>query len=542
MPRALSDSETAMSFELPALVWLEAKHLRTELNFWLWAAGTDLDEARDVTERAYLAYLVVIVGVAVAACWLWILGLVIDAAQASSPEEAALLANAGPLAAGAALAFPATAVVVWSVCAAWRAPWAPSPPDVAWLTQQPVPIVSWSAIELAKRLVFRVIACTCGGYLVAAFALTATGEAPALPSCLPYAATLGVASSAAYAIAWLVGITRVHVGRERRPMLVIAALIGATGLICASAVSFPAAQEVALDLLRGNPMPLLAASAIFLVAVLSALLAARVLTPATLASEAATNPSLYTVRRMAIYNPKAYRALAKSRRDARRSPRIHLPRAQGSLAILARSSISFIRHIEALPALIATGAFIAPLGVTLLSGSLAQTSSAINLLGGETGARILGAASWILLTINSVDAPRMLARTFIVDMQNRFFREQLPLSTQKLFVFDVLPGFAVTAITSAIIGLCLGALGAPATDAAGFTLCAIALDAAFACIGALDAPVHSLRRSRVTCESATVIVAVVIAVISALVPAGATPLAFLAGTAAATGLAIAQLR
>ena len=50
-----------MSFELPALLWLEAKHLRAELNFWLWAAGTDLDEARDVAERVYLAYLVVIV-------------------------------------------------------------------------------------------------------------------------------------------------------------------------------------------------------------------------------------------------------------------------------------------------------------------------------------------------------------------------------------------------------------------------------------------------------------------------------------------------
>lgn len=107
-----------MSFELPALLWLETKHLRAELNFWLWAAGTDLDEARDVTERVYLAYLVVIVGAAVTACWLWILGLVVGAAQASSPQEAALLADLGRLIAGAALVLPATAAAAWTVRAA----------------------------------------------------------------------------------------------------------------------------------------------------------------------------------------------------------------------------------------------------------------------------------------------------------------------------------------------------------------------------------------------------------------------------------------
>ena len=530
-----------MSFELPALLWLEAKHLRAELNFWLWAAGTDLDEARDVTERVYLAYLVVIVGAAVTACWLWILGLVVGAAQASSPQEAALLADLGRLIAGAALVLPATAAAAWTVRAAWRAPWIPSPPDVAWLTQQPVSIISWSAIELAKRIVVRAVVCTCAGYLVAAFALASAGGAPTLPSCLPYGATLGLACSAAYAIAWHVGITRVHVGRERRPMLVIAALIGATGLICASAVSFPAAQEVALDLLRGNPMPLLAASAIFLVAVLSALLAARVLTPATLASEAATDPSLYTVRRMAIYNPKAYRALAKSRRDARRSPRIHLPRAQGSLAILARSSISLVRQIAVIPALIAAGALIAPLGAALLSGTLAQASTTAVILGGETGARILGAASWILLAINSSEAPRTLARVFIADVRNRFFREHLPVSTQVFFAWDVLPGLIVATLSSIAVSLCMEALGVSADKTFAFVLCAIALDVSFACIGALDVVDLMPKRVRLTCESATAILAVVIAAASALMP-NAVPLAFWIGTVATATLAAVQLR
>lgn len=447
-----------MSFELPALLWLETKHLRAELNFWLWAAGTDLDEARDVTERVYLAYLVVIVGAAVTACWLWILGLVVGAAQASSPQEAALLADLGRLIAGAALVLPATAAAAWTVRAAWRAPWIPSPPDVAWLTQQPVSIISWSAIELAKRIVVRAIAYTCAGYLVAAFALASAGGAPTLPSCLPYGATLGLACSAAYAIAWVIGITRLRLGRSRRLALTIAVLIGAAALVCVAAVLLPTCQNIALDLLHGNLVPLLGASIFFIAAILFAAVA-----------------------------------------------------------------------------------LIAPLGAALLSGTLAQASTTAVILGGETGARILGAASWILLAINSSDAPRTLARVFIADTRNRFFREHLPVSTQVLFAWDVLPGLIVATLSSIVVGCCMGALGVSTDKTFAFVLCAIALDVSFACIGALDVVDLMPKRVRLTCESATAILAVVIAAASALMP-NAVPLAFWIGTVATATLAAVQLR
>lgn len=447
-----------MSFELPALLWLETKHLRAELNFWLWAAGTDLDEARDVTERVYLAYLVVIVGAAVTACWLWILGLVVGAAQASSPQEAALLADLGRLIAGAALVLPATAAAAWTVRAAWRAPWIPSPPDVAWLTQQPVSIISWSVIELAKRIVVRAIAYTCAGYLVAAFALASAGGAPTLPSCLPYGATLGLACSAAYAIAWVIGITRLRLGRSRRLALTIVVLIGAAALVCVAAVLFTTCQNIALDLLHGNLVPLLGASIFFIAAIL-----------------------------------------------------------------------------------FAAGALIAPLGAALLSGTLAQASTTAVILGGETGARILGAASWILLAINSSDAPRTLARVFIADTRNRFFREHLPVSTQVLFAWDVLPGLIVATLSSIAVSLCMEALGVSADKTFAFVLCAIALDVSFACIGALDVVDLMPKRVRLTCESATAILAVVIAAASALMP-NAVPLAFWIGTVATATLAAVQLR
>lgn len=399
-----------------------------------------------------------IVGAAVTACWLWILGLVVGAAQASSPQEAALLADLGRLIAGAALVLPATAAAAWTVRAAWRAPWIPSPPDVAWLTQQAVSIISWSVIELAKRIVVRAIAYTCAGYLVAAFALASAGGAPTLPSCLPYGATLGLACSAAYAIAWVIGITRLRLGRSRRLALTIVVLIGAAALVCVAAVLFTTCQNIALDLLHGNLVPLLGASIFFIAAIL-----------------------------------------------------------------------------------FAAGALIAPLGAALLSGTLAQASTTAVILGGETGARILGAASWILLAINSSDAPRTLARVFIADTRNRFFREHLPVSTQVLFAWDVLPGLIVATLSSIAVSLCMEALGVSADKTFAFVLCAIALDVSFACIGALDVVDLMPKRVRLTCESATAILAVVIAAASALMP-NAVPLAFWIGTVATATLAAVQLR
>ena len=217
-----------------------------------------------------------------------------------------------------------------------------------------------------------------------------------------------------------------------------------------------------------------------------------------------------------------------------------MPRAQGSLVVLARSSISLVRQIAVIPALIAAGALIAPPGAALLSGTLAQASTTAVILGGETGARILGAASWILLAINSSDAPRTLARVFIADTRNRFFREHLPVSTQVLFAWDVLPGLIVATLSSIVVGCCMGALGVSTDKTFAFVLCAVALDVSFACIGALDVVDLMPKRVRLTCESATAILAIVIAAASALMP-NAVPLAFWIGTVAVATLAAVQL-
>lgn len=531
-----------MSAGLPALLWLEGKHLRAELNFWLWAAGTDLDETRDVVERIYLVYLVVIAGVAITSCWLWLLGLVTGAAQAADPVTATLTHELAQLLAGTVLVLPVFAAMSWSVRAAWRAPWTPTPPDAAWLAQLNISTCVWSAVELAKRALGRLLLFGCGGYLVAAYATAAAEHAVSVSACLPYAAALGLTGVAAYALSWTVGIIRLHLGRRRRLPLTLAALAASITLLVLSVVAMPACQRVAAALLAENLIYVGVAGAGCFAAILLAMIAAHMITPAALTREASVDASLYAVRRMAVYNPKAYRALMKSRRRSLKTPRLRMPRAQGQLIILARSSVSVLRHYETLPALVATGVLVVPAGVMLLSGALAETSAALGMLGGATGARVLGAASWILLAINSTDAPRALARVFIADEQNRFMRDHLPVSTPALFALDVLPGLAIVVLSSTIVGACMGALGVPAGEAIDCTLRMLALDIALACIGSLDVAEQPSKRMRLSCESATAITAIVIAVISALMADGDVLFAFWIGAAVAAAMAAVQLR
>ena len=508
-----------MSAGLPALLWLEGKHLRAELNFWLWAAGTDLDETHDVVERIYLAYLVVIAGVAATSCWLWLLGLVTGAAQTTDPVTAAFMHELARLFAGTALVLPVFAAASWSVRAAWRAPWTPTPPDVAWLAQLNISTAAWSAVELAKHALGRLLLFGCGGYFVAAYATAAAGHAPSPSACMPYAAVLGLAGVTACALSWAVGIMRIRLGRRRRLPLTLAALAASVAVLALSVIAMPACQRVAAALLAENLAYAGIACAGCLAAILLAMVAANTITPAALTREASVDASLYAVRRMAVYNPKAYRALMKSRRRSLKAPRFAChARTAASPRWRDRQSPCSGTMKRSRPCCHRRAHRTRGRGAAFRRARRKQ-SAALCMLGGTTGARVLGVASWILLVINSGDAPRTLARVFIADERNRFMRDHLPISTPALFVLDTLPPFIVATCSSCIVALVLGVVGLPLRIVMDAALCSIALDAAFTLIGALEASERSLKRMRLSCESATAIIAIVIAVASALAPA-----------------------
>ena len=527
---------------LSTMLWLKRKHLRASANFWLWAAGADLDDTRDLSERIYLLYVVVIVCGCAVACWLWLLGLVTGSAQTDSPEMAAVTADIALLIAGAALALPVCAAALWSVRAAWRAPWAVSAPDTAWLAQAPVALAGWNLVELSPRLIARALVGGAAGYLVAAFAATALGTQADLVICLPYAMTAGLMTSAAYALAWVVGEIRLRVAGRRRLALVCAIAAAGIMLVVTTGALLPRFAGIAQALIFGKPgasAPIAAAAGTLLLVATSAVVA-RTLPVCALTCDAG-DASVYAVRRMAVYNPKLYRSLIKSRRAARRRPIGHMPCIRGTATVLARSAISLVRRYDILPQLLGAGAVLAPMGVALLSGSLAEMSAASGMLGGATGGRILGAASWLLFALSCSELPRAIARTFTDDMGNRFMRNHLPVSTPVLLALDALPALAVAVVASLLACIPL-AWSAGVMSALGAFSSALALDIILALCGALDAAERTPGKLRLSCESALGLSAVTAALIAAVIPTGLAPLAFWITAAAVATMVIRALR
>lgn len=523
---------------LSTMLWLKRKHLRASANFWLWAAGADLDDTRDLSERIYLLYVAVIVCGCAVACWLWLLGLVTESAQTDSPEMAAITTDIAPLVAGTALTLPICAAALWSVRAAWRAPWTISAPDAAWLAQTPAALAGWNLVDLVPRMAARCLMGGAAGYLVAAFVATALGTQTDLVTCLPYAAIMGLMTGAAYALAWLVGEVRLQVTDRQRLALTCIVAAANIALIVAAGALLPQLTDLARALVTGKAgaFPLIVTAAGGLLLVAAGVRIASTL-PSCALTRGAGDASVYAVRRMAVYNPKLYRNLIKSRRAARRRPIGRMPRAHEAASVLARSAISLIRRYDMLPQLLGAGAVLAPMGVALLSGSLAQMSAALGMLGGVTGGRILGAASWLLFALSCTELPRAIARTFTDDMGNRFMRDHLPVSTPALLALDALPALAVTAAASLLVCTPI-AWGSGIVSALGAFSSALALDIVFALCGALDAAERTPGRPRLSCENALGLTALASAAACALMPTELIPLAFWA-TAAIVGLVTA---
>ena len=510
------------------MLWLKAKHLRAELNFWLWAAGVDLDDAQDMTERLYLLYVAILAAAAACSCWVWLLGLVTGSAYTEGAVTAAITADVARALAAGALIIPACAAALWLVGAGWRAPWSPSVPDAAWLAQLPVAIPGWSILELVPHLLSRGAIAGCIGYLIASYTVTAAGQEATLAACLPYALTAGLVTGVGYALAWIMGELRIRAGRAKRYVLALCGAVAGAALVALSIAAFPLLEGFVGMLLPGGApaLPIIVAIALLAATIAASALFAQCLTPAFLTREAATDASLYAVRRMAVYNPKPYKSLVKSQRAAFRRPLGRMPRAQGRAAVLARAVISTVRHYEALPQVILAGAFVAPMGVLLLSGALARQSAAFGLLGGEIGARIMGVASWIMLAVSGFDAQRSLARVFLADTRNRFMRDHLPVPTPILFVLGSLPAIAAALFASAVVSIATAFLGTSIEGAFALFFGDAALVVMLALCGSLAAEDPARNRARLSCEAMTAIAAALCALGAALAPTGCYALAF----------------
>lgn len=119
----------ARSGGLRALVRLERRHVRASARFLLFAAGADIDEERDLLDRAYQLYLLIFVAVSLVLSFAQILDL------AGQLREGLGVAVSARLAHLLLVLAPAAGLVAWGVSDLRETPLRLTAPDITWLAR-----------------------------------------------------------------------------------------------------------------------------------------------------------------------------------------------------------------------------------------------------------------------------------------------------------------------------------------------------------------------------------------------------------------------
>lgn len=470
------------------LAGLEARHLMSGLRWAFYAAGTDVQEDRDLSERLYQVYVVVIAAVVAALSWGQVISLVGVARDGLGTTLSASLAAA------ALVAAPALAILVSGVSGLRESPLRLSAPDAAWLarTVRPEELL---AVQLVKSAVLCAAAGALGGSLLG---VLATG--PLVAWALAGAAVLVLARL--FVLDTVLPRSAAE-PRRRRAVTTCAALVV---VLSGGALLLAAAPLATLvpSVLAGGPAPLAAAlvSGLFLAA--GAVNCAGRADMAFVISDNATYIMRRSLGALALVDLGAYREACRRARSPRR---LHRARrtwhfGAGRRAALSHALASLVRRPSATLGLLGWGGCLVPTGVLLMVG--------------RVNAGVL--LAWLLCAGQTLREPLELSCVFRDDCRNRLARSLLPFRPLELLVIDSLPALAVTLSASiAVTWAGATALGAPALPA---VLLACVFDvAAFLACG-LDDPARAGRRgsARVTSAACTLGTLLCAALLSLLDP------------------------
>lgn len=442
------------------LLWLRVRHARTFLVRAMRIVGTDIQNDRDLGERAYQLYAAAALLVVCVLMWFWAIDTVEGAFVALGPAVAAALL---PL----ALAVPAAVFAAVAFSGLRASPLKFSHPDVAYLAGSSVRSTALAGTAFAAAALAGGVFAALAGYLLGAGMAAALGT---FASPLATACCAALAVAAAIGGGWLVGLARLALPRAtRRRRAGLAALALATAIVAglAGALSVAAAP---LALAEPGFAAFACAGAVVLVGAESvglALLARR----ADIV-RAVEDSSLYAdLQPFGPFSPLDPTVVGDYRRRcklARRSPRLRLPAATGPGALLARSALTIVRQHEGVPDLLMLGIVVTPFGVVALTGALGP----------------VGLLFWLALLVAAPQGRREATRAFRDDMRVRLVRDRLPFGTLALLALDSLPAFVVVALLSCAVvpfaipaGASMGASLALAVLLNAATLLSCGLDA-----------------------------------------------------------------
>ena len=495
--------------QLRQLAWLKCRHARTELAWWGYAAGMDIVEDRDWFERMYQLYVVLILGVCMFMGWAAVLDATGGVFAALGPDAAMTCAGA------VTMLLPFALFALAAVGALRQSAFKFTVPDAAFVASGAFDTWAIAVANALSRAAATAVPSGLFAFLVVSGAVEA---APVLAGLsgrdgVLLAIAAGLASAAAAELGQGIGYIRLRLGMRsfaRRAAfsavaLVLVACVLACGLMligaCAPALLPAVASAVSL--------PFTCAIAFFslvFAAVVVCLGFARNLDLVAAIEESGAYAALYGARRLALGAPDAYRELRRRYRISHRRLRPTVPMASGAFAPVARALQTHLRQFDGLPRLVFVGAVLCPVSALMLTVEIPPF-----LL-----------FSFVFLLFSSITAIRELSLAFRADQGIRLVRDALPFSALQLAMLDGLPAFVF------VLALSLSASGALSAFVPGlFSPDGLILAVLFPLFFALAAPLDGVESSRsgrrLSCGTATLVVAIASACLSLWLPDALAP-------------------
>lgn len=357
---------------LPQLIWLRLRHFRTDLAWWGYALGVDIDERGDVFDRLYYVYLVLIFGGCAVSSWAYALDRVREVFS-SAP-------SLGLLAATALGVLPAFVLVTRGLRALRESPVRFIAADAAFIATGsfPAPVLALTMSvgpALKQGIVQGLIA-----YLLA-FGAAVTG---AVIAPLPVALMLAVLSAAASLLGDAVGCLRLSIPRGGArwafrigasvALLAFAALSVVVSAAGHLPIPLPGLEVTGangsgplLDLLTAPAASVVAVAALAVALALLALSAIRMDLIEAI-EESGLFAALFGVRRLALTDPGVYRDLVRRQRMSRRRRRgAAIPLGAGAGTLVRRALQSHLRQPMSIIHLVYLGVVLIPAGSLLIA-------------------------------------------------------------------------------------------------------------------------------------------------------------------------------
>lgn len=400
-----------MLIDLRLLIWLRWRHLKGDIRYWLRTIGIKTSD-RSFTEQLYVLYVIVYAIIWLIVVWGYIAEQVFVLGQRITPETRQALAEAVPL-------FVFVAQIMLCARAIQSSPAKLSFEDISYIAGMPI---SRAAIVLVSFIqsvfpmaALSVIAATWSSMLfihTRDAALNATMQVTA--AAFPVAILL-------WACAWLIGCLRLMSPVMQQYRLGWVVLIGYAiiarllpGLVLWPGLTLQSA-------LLGD-----LASASVLAAILVALIAVIFLTwlgnrinMVDVADESAAYARIHALGLMVFVQPDLVREIRHQTSAKSRGPRARLLPGSGIMALLAKSTLLYIRLPEVLIRALFWGFITAVVGV-----GFAHQNATL--------------PAW--LTIGSVFVllmpPASLITAFRLDQKEPFLRSLIPYNNLELITVD----------------------------------------------------------------------------------------------------------